>query len=151
MRILAGPTPTPTRIDGRRTPRPENQSNPGAGNWNCPLLRLGDDGMPDGQTVVLQASAKSVRAQVGKLVNDYTTTLKRQYVTLIVESSSDNKYVPEISITGHSDDQSDLLEFDGGFDGDRHGTNSGNAGSGDNISTGSAPKKNDDMDDDIPF
>jgi hypothetical protein len=140
-----------------KDPKTGEPKNPWGRALELPLLRLGDDGMPDGQTVVLQASAKPLRAQVGKLIEDYTTTLKRQHVTLIVE----DKYQPEIRITGYSDDESDLLEFDGGFDGDSHNvstssgnvsTNTGNAGSRDNISTGSAPKKkNDDIDDDIPF
>jgi hypothetical protein len=107
-----------------------------------PLLRLDDDGAPDGQVVVVQASVKSLRAQIGNLVSDYLTTFKRPFVTLIVEQDGENNFSPKIRITGRSDDESDLLEFDGGFD-----TNGGGIKTGDDdISTGSAPKKNSDDD-----
>lgn len=145
---------------------PLNKKNEPQHPWNrqveLPLLRLGDDGAPDGQVVVVQASVKSLRAQIGTLVSDYLTTFKRPFVTLIVEEEDQHKFNPKIRITGHSDDESDLLEFDGGFD-NSGGGNSGIKSGDDNISTGSSPKKDgddsgsksgdddSDMDDDIPF
>jgi hypothetical protein len=129
-----------------------------------PFERLDGDNLPDGQTIVFQAGNKPARAEVGKLVKDFTETLKRPYVTLtsdVPTPEDSGKRQPQFIITGHSDDETEILEFDaglnppvyedgntGGDDGDKNRDDVGK--DDDRISTGPA-KKNADIDDDIPF
>ena len=94
-----------------------------------------------GRAIAFKASTMFTRELVGRLVEDFAEKVRRPFVTLAV--NSDN--VPEITITGYSEDLEDI-ELPGFSR--APGTPTQTNGSPTN---GSKPSRASDINDDIPF
>lgn len=96
----------------------------------------------DGRVIVFKASTKPAKESVGRLLNDFAEKLRRPFVTLSVKVNPDNVHqmVPELTVTGYSDDLEDVALP--GF----------GVSSGGTATNGAKPVlSNSDMDDAIPF
>ena len=75
--------------------------------WQYELPLISVD---DGRVVNFRASTVLTRAAVGRLLDDFAATARRPFVTLMTSPNPDieNQTMPDIVITGHSDDDSDV-------------------------------------------